>query len=43
MQLPVINIITGKWHICHEMSPLSIWDLVAQRGKAVVDLALWVV
>ena len=43
LQLPILKIITGKWPICQQLSPLSIWGPVAQRGKAAIELALWVV
>jgi hypothetical protein len=43
LQLPTVKVITGKWHIYYELSPLSIWGPVAQRGKAMEELALWVV
>ena len=43
LQLPTVKVITGKLHIYYELSPLSIWGPVAQRGKAMEELALWVV
>lgn len=43
MELPIVKVITSKWHICFELSPLYIWGPFSWEGTVLVDSALWAV
>lgn len=41
--MPIVKLIPGKWHVSHELSPLSTGDSHNLEGEALVESAFWAV